>query len=93
MSDLEGRGYELEKHNLLKETPSRELLGQLIDEYGLESVLSRRSPAFKALGDRKLSKKEAIELMMADANLIRRPLLMTKKKVIFGYDKEEYGKL
>lgn len=81
------------KHNLLKETPSRELLGQLIDEYGLENVLSKRSPAFKALGDRKLSKKEAIDLMLADPNLIRRPLLFVKKKVVFGYDREEYGKL
>ena len=56
-------------------------------------MLSRRSPAFKALGERKLSKKEAIELMLQDPSLIRRPLVMTKKQAVFGYNAEEYGKL
>lgn len=95
MSDLEGRGYELVKHNLAKERPSRELLSRLIDELGLDSVLSTRSPAYKArnLGARNLSKSEAIDLMLEDPNLMRRPLVLSKKDAIFGYDAEAYGKL
>ena len=81
--------------NLAKEPPSRELLGRLIDEYGLESVLSTRSPAYKArgLGDRKLSKSEAIALMLEDPNLIRRPLVLKGKKAVFGYVPAEYDAL
>jgi Spx/MgsR family transcriptional regulator len=83
------------KHNLAKDRPSRELLSRLVDEHGLENVLSTRSPAYKALdlGTRKLSKAEAVDLMLADPNLMRRPLVLTKKKALFGYLPEEYEKL
>jgi Spx/MgsR family transcriptional regulator len=83
------------KHNLAKERPSRELLSRLIDEQGLDAVLSTRSPAYKArnLGARKLSKSEAIDLMLEDPNLMRRPLVLTKGKALFGYDAKEYEKL
>ena len=39
------------------------------------------------------SKKEAIALMMDNPNLIRRPIVIKGSKVIFGFDKDEYGKL
>jgi arsenate reductase-like glutaredoxin family protein len=83
------------KHNLANDRPSRELLGRLIDEQGLENVLSTRSPAYKArnLGARKLTKSEAIDLMLEDPNLMRRPLVLGKKKAVFGYDATEYEKL
>jgi arsenate reductase len=83
------------KHNLAKKPPTRELLSRLIDDYGLEAILSTRSPAFKArnLGDRKLSKSEAIALMLEDPNLIRRPLVLKGKKAVFGYAPAEYDSL
>jgi arsenate reductase-like glutaredoxin family protein len=39
------------------------------------------------------SKKEAIALMLENPNLIRRPIMIKGSKVIFGFDKDEYGKL
>ena len=36
------------------------------------------------------SKKEAIDLMMEQPNLIRRPILVRGSKVTFGFNKEEY---
>jgi arsenate reductase-like glutaredoxin family protein len=39
------------------------------------------------------SKKEAIALMMANPNLIRRPIMIKGSKVIFGFDKEQYEKV
>lgn len=95
MADLEGRGYELVKHNLARERPSRELLGRLIDEHGLDAILSRRSPTYKErnLGERKISKSEAIDLMLEDPNLMRRPLVLGKGKAVFGYDPEGYDTL
>ena len=95
MADLEGRGFELVKHNLANERPSRELLSRLIDEHGLEAVLSTRSPAYKArnLGARTLTKSEAIDLMLEDPNLMRRPLVLKGKKAILGYAPQEYETL
>ena len=95
MDDLEGRGFELVRHNLAKEPPSRELLSRLIDEHGLDAVLNTRSPAYKErnLGAKKLTKSEAIGLMLEDPNLIRRPLVLAGRKVVFGYKPEEYDRL
>jgi arsenate reductase-like glutaredoxin family protein len=39
------------------------------------------------------SKKEAIDLMMDQPNLIKRPILVRGSKVIFGFDKDQYSKL
>jgi arsenate reductase-like glutaredoxin family protein len=54
--------------------------------------VSLRSPVFK---ERPLPKSntEAIDLMMENPNLIRRPILVRGSKVTFGFDKEDYGKL
>lgn len=83
------------KHNLAREPPSRELLSRLIDEHGLEAVISTRSPAFKVRGldAAKLSKNEAIRLMLEEPNLIRRPLVLKGKKAVFGYAPAEYDSL
>ncbi len=39
------------------------------------------------------SKKEAIDLMMAQPNLIKRPILVRGSKTLFGFDKTVYGKI
>ena len=93
MADLEGRGYELVRHDLAKEKPSRELLARLIDEHGLDAVLNTRSPAYKALGGRKLTKSEALDFMMKDPNFIKRPLVLGRSKAVLGYKPEEYDAL
>jgi len=53
--------------------------------------VSTRSPVFK---DRPLprSKKEAIDLMMENPNLIKRPILIRGSKVTFGFDRKAYQK-
>jgi arsenate reductase-like glutaredoxin family protein len=52
--------------------------------------VSTRSPVFK---DRPLpgSKREAIDMMMENPNLIRRPILIRGSKVTFGFDKNTYA--
>jgi arsenate reductase-like glutaredoxin family protein len=39
------------------------------------------------------SKREAIAMMLENPNLIRRPIVIRGSKVVFGFDKEQYGKL
>ena len=39
------------------------------------------------------SKREAIAMMLDNPNLIRRPIMVRGSKVVFGFDKEQYGKL
>lgn len=51
--------------------------------------MSTRSPVFK---QRPLprSKKEAIDLMVQQPNLIKRPILVRGAKTVFGFKKDEY---
>ena len=51
--------------------------------------MSTRSPVFK---ERALprSKKEAIDLMVQQPNLIKRPILVRGSKAVFGFKKDEY---
>ena len=51
--------------------------------------MSRRSPVFKTRPLPK-SKEEAIDLMVEQPNLIKRPILVRGSKAVFGFNKEEY---
>ena len=81
---------------MAKEPPMRELLERLIDESRVDDYLNKRSPAYKErnLASRKLTKKQAIDLMIEDPNLIRRPVVIRgPKSGIFGFDAGAYDKL
>jgi len=75
-----------------REPPSREFLEQHVDPERFLDYLSTRSPVFK---QRPLprSKKEAINLMVENPNLIKRPILIKGSRVIFGFDKDAYARL
>jgi arsenate reductase-like glutaredoxin family protein len=81
----------VEEVDINKTPPDRVFLEKHIDATHFLDFVSTRSPVFK---ERPLpkSKKEAIDLMMANPNLIRRPILVRGSKVTFGFDREAYSK-
>jgi arsenate reductase-like glutaredoxin family protein len=83
---------DVEEIDINKEPPSRAFLEQHIDADRFLDFVSTRSPVWK---ERPLpkSKKEAIDLMMSNPNLIRRPILIKGSRVTFGFDKDQYAKL
>ena len=58
-------------------------------------MLGTKSPKYKELGlkDRKLTKAEAIALMVQDNNLLKRPILVHPKGAVIGFDPAAYEKL
>lgn len=58
-------------------------------------MLGTKSPRYKELGlkDRKLTKSEAIALMIEDNNLLKRPILVHPKGTVIGFDAEAYARL
>ena len=74
------------------EPPTREFLEKHIDPERFLDFVSTRSPVFKTRA-LPASKQEAIALMMENPNLIRRPILVKGSKIIFGFDKDQYGHL
>ena len=75
-----------------KTPPDRAFLEKHIDASRFLDFVSTRSPVFK---ERPLpaSKKEAIDLMIENPNLIKRPILVRGSKVTFGFDKTAYAEL
>jgi arsenate reductase len=73
----------------VKEPPPRAFLEQHIEASRYLDFVSRRSPVWK---ERPLpaSKREAIDLMLEQPNLIKRPILVKGARVLFGFDKGEY---
>lgn len=78
--------------DITRTPPTREFLERHVRADRFLDFVSTRSPVFKT---RPLprSKKEAIDLMMAQPNLIRRPVLIRGRKVLFGFDKDAYARL
>ena len=58
-------------------------------------MLGSKSPKYKELGlkDKKLTKAEAIALMVEDNNLLKRPILVHPKGTVIGFDEEAYEAL
>ena len=80
----------MEQIDINKTPPDRAFLEAHIPDDRYLEFVSTRSPVFK---DRPLpgSKKEAIDLMMSNPNLIKRPILIRGAKVTFGFDRKVYG--
>lgn len=83
---------DVEERDINRDPPSRAFLEEHVDASRLLDFVSTRSPVFK---DRPLprSKKEALDLMLEQPNLIRRPILIKGARVVFGFDKAAYTRL
>jgi arsenate reductase-like glutaredoxin family protein len=83
---------DVEQIDINKEPPTRDFLEKHIEADRFLDFVSTRSPVFK---ERPLprSKKEAIDLMLKNPNLIRRPIIVKGSKIIFGFDKDRYKAL
>ena len=81
----------MEQIDINRTPPDRAFLEEHIDADRYLDFVSTRSPVFK---NRPLpaSKTEAIDLMMENPNLIKRPILIRGSKVTFGFDKKAYAK-
>jgi arsenate reductase (glutaredoxin) len=83
---------DVEEIDINKNPPDRAFLEKHIDEPRFLDFVSTRSPVWKQRPLPK-SKKEAIDLMMEQPNLIKRPILIKGSKVIFGFDKSAYERM
>jgi arsenate reductase len=92
---LEKRGAELELRSLDEQRLSEGELLQLIGEGDHIPFLNTRNELYRSrnMKEHAPSRSEAIALMAANPNLIRRPVVISGKKIILGYDPEGYGDL
>lgn len=81
---------DVEERDINRNPPDRAFLERHIEAGRVLDFVSTRSPVFKQRPLPK-SKTEAIDLMMEQPNLIKRPILIRGGKVTFGFDKAKYG--
>jgi arsenate reductase-like glutaredoxin family protein len=62
-----------------------------VDAVRFLDFVSKRSPVFKS-SPLPRSKKEAIDLMLEQPNLMKRPILVKGSTVSFGFDKDAFSK-
>ncbi|HBO90592.1 MAG TPA: hypothetical protein DD460_07555 [Acidobacteria bacterium] len=83
---MEEKRIDLEVRDLERDPPTRAFLERHVSSVQFLDFVSQRSPVFKQRPLPK-SKKEAINLMMKNPKLIKRPIIISGRTVIFGFDK------
>ena len=72
--------------------PTRDFLERHVGRDNFLDFVSRRSPMFKHRPLPK-SKRAAIDLMVKQPNLIRRPILVRGSTAVFGFEKARFTKM
>jgi len=85
-------GLELDERDYARLPFSLDELKDLFKDADPRDYLNPRSPAYKSmgLGGRTLTPADALNLMVEESNLIKRPLLISGRTIIAGFDRDRY---
>jgi arsenate reductase len=88
-------GVELDERDYARKPLSVAELKELFKGHDPRDFLNPKSPAFKAKGlaGKKLTQDQALELMVEDPNLIKRPLVIAGGEIIPGAERERLREL
>jgi arsenate reductase (glutaredoxin) len=91
---LEKRGFQLYFRDLAKERLSPEELEKLIGNRDHADFLNTRNEMYrdKDMKEHPPSRKQAIQMMSREPNLIRRPVVVAGGCVVLGFDQEGMAK-
>lgn len=85
---MQKKGIELEFRDLHKDRLTAEELDRLIGERNYLEFLNSRNELYRErkMNEHPPSRAEALKLMAAEPNLIRRPVVMAGREIILGFD-------
>jgi Spx/MgsR family transcriptional regulator len=94
-SFMEKRGFQLYFRDLAKERLSSAELEKLIGKRDYTEFLNSRNELFrrKKMKENPPSRKDAIQMMAKEPNLIRRPVVVAGGRVVIGFDQEGIARL
>jgi arsenate reductase-like glutaredoxin family protein len=89
------RGAELQLRDLATERLSAGELDELIGQRDYREFLNSRSELYRErnMKEHPPTRAEALKLMTANPNLIRRPVVIAGKQIVLGFDEEALKKL
>ncbi|MCH2113069.1 MAG: hypothetical protein MK213_09445 [Planctomycetes bacterium] len=94
LSYLEKKGIQFEAVDILSTPPAKKLLEKAVDAEDPKSAFNNRSKGYKENDIPNASfktKKEVVDLLRANPDMIRRPLLARGEKAIIGFDEADYA--
>lgn len=90
---LETKGYTVRLHNYKTDGISKEKLAEWIKALGWEKVLNKRSTTWRSLKkeeqDTVTDENTAIEIMLKNTSLIKRPVIEYAKDLLIGFDEKK----
>ena len=91
---LEKKKFNFESVDILVTPPAKKLLEKAVDAHDPKGAFNKRALGYKdkdiANTDFK-TKKEVVDLLRANPDMIRRPLLARGEKAILGFDEADYA--
>ena len=91
---LEAQNVEYTFHDYKKEGVDESWLIGVVRVSGLDKVLNRRGTTWRKLSESEQAKAKnergAVELMLANSSLIKRPIVQMSKGYLVGFNEEEY---
>jgi len=91
---LDARGTSYTFHDYKKEGVDSVKLAAWSDAVGWETLLNRRGTTFRGLSEADkadIDRAKALRLMVANASLIKRPVVEHAGGVLVGFDADEWG--
>ncbi|HEV2899468.1 MAG TPA: ArsC family reductase [Pseudaminobacter sp.] len=92
---LDARGVAYAFHDYKVEGVERGRLEEWVRAVGWETLLNRAGTTFRKLSDAdktELGERKAVELMLANPSMIKRPVLETGGGLVVGFKPETYAK-
>ena len=88
-------GAELELRDIAQDRLSVDELDKLIGERDYRLFLNTRNELYRerSMKENPPSRADALKMMAAEPNLIRRPVVISGTKIVLGYDEEALMKL
>ncbi len=92
---MQKKGIELESRDLSKERLTVAELDRLIGDRDYQAFLNPRNELYRArnMKEKPPSRAEALKLIAAEPNLIRRPIVISGGRIVLGYDEDALKKL
>jgi Spx/MgsR family transcriptional regulator len=92
---LQAKKVAFEEREYGKHPLSEQELREIIGDGPIEPFLNTRTPLYreKNMKQKPPSKDDAIKLMLKDANLLKRPVIIKGKKKLTGFDEAEVKQL
>jgi len=92
---LQSKKVDLDEREYGKNPYTEKELREIIGNDPIEPFLNTRTPLYreKSMKQKPPSKDEAIELMLEDPNLLKRPVIIKGKKKLTGFNEAEVKQL